>query len=108
VPLGEDGSEAPLFAWVVIEDGRVLVSFDDTEMLARRIDLAAEIYGLSPAQTRLAHRLVDGHELGEIAASSGVSVNTLRTQLQRTFDKTGVRSRAALARVLLSTDAPTR
>ena len=108
VPLGEDESEAPLFAWVVLEDGRVFVSFDDAGMLARRVCFAAELYGLSPAQTRLARHLVDGRDLAGIAAAFGVSVNTLRTQLQRIFDKTGARSRAALARVLLTTEAPTR
>jgi DNA-binding CsgD family transcriptional regulator len=108
VPLGEDESETRILAWVLHEDGRTLVSFDDAAMLARRIDLAAAIHGLSPAQTRLAHHLVDGQDLATIAAASGVSVNTLRTQLQRVFDKTGARSRAALARVLLTTDAPPR
>lgn len=108
VPLGEQESETPLVAWVVLEDGRVLVSFDDTAMLTRRVHLAAQLYRLSPAQTRLARHLVDGRDLAEIAAASGVSVNTLRTQLQRVFDKTGARNRAALTRVLLSTDTPTR
>jgi DNA-binding CsgD family transcriptional regulator len=106
--LGEQGSEIPIVAWVVPEDGRVLVSFDDTAMLTRRVHLAAELYRLSPAQTRLARHLVDGQDLADIAAASGVSVNTLRTQLQRVFDKTGARNRAALTRVLLSTDTPTR
>ncbi|MGO8126830.1 LuxR family transcriptional regulator, partial [Rhizobium ruizarguesonis] len=36
----------------------------------------------------------------------GVSVNTLRTQLQRIFYKTGVRSHAAFVLVLLSAWAP--
>jgi DNA-binding CsgD family transcriptional regulator len=108
VPLGERESETPLVAWVVIEDGRVLLSFDDTAMMTRRVRLAAELYGLSPAQTRLARHLVDGQDLAQIAAASGVTVNTLRTQLQRIFDKTGARSRAALVRALLSIDTPTR
>ena len=107
VPLGERGSETPLLAWVGIEDGRVLVSFDDTSMLARRVQFAAELHGLSLAQTRLARQLVDGQDLAAIAEATGVSVNTIRTQLQRIFDKTGARNRAALTRVLLSIDTPT-
>lgn len=107
VPLGEQESDIPLVAWIVIEDGRVLVSFDDAAMLTRRVHFAAELYGLSQAQTRLACHLVDGQDLAEIATTTGVTVNTLRTQLQRIFDKTGVRNRAALTRVLLSTDTPT-
>lgn len=37
-----------------------------------------------------------------------VSVNTVRTQLQRIFDKAGARSQAALIRTLLATQNPTR
>jgi DNA-binding CsgD family transcriptional regulator len=106
VLLGEAEAETPTVAWVVIEDGRVLVSFDDCAMLTRRVHFAAELHGLSPAQARLARHLVDGEGLSEIAATFGVSVNTLRTQLQRIFDKTGVRNRTALTRILLSADTP--
>ena len=77
-------------------------------MVARRVELAAEIYGLSPAQIRLARLIVDGHDLAAAADALGVSVNTLRTQLQRIFDKTGVRSQSALVRALLSAEAPAR
>jgi DNA-binding CsgD family transcriptional regulator len=108
VLLGEQEAELPTVAWVGIEDGRVLVSFDDTAMLSRRVHFAAALYGLSPAQARLARDLVGGQGLAEIATGSGVSVNTLRTQLQRIFDKTGARSRAALTRVLLLTDTRSR
>lgn len=108
VALGEDGAGVPLYCWVLLEDGKVLVSFDDAETVARRIDGAQEIYGLSPAQVRLARLIVDGHDLAGAADLLAVSVNTLRTQLQRMFDKTGVRSQAALVRSLLSTDPPKR
>ena len=69
---------------------------------------AREVYGLSPAQVRLARLIVDGQDLAAAADLLGVSVNTLRTQLQRIFDKTGVRSQAALVRALLSAEAPTK
>jgi DNA-binding CsgD family transcriptional regulator len=108
VALGEDAAEVPLHCWVLLEDGRVLVSFDDAETVARRIVAAKEIYGLSPAQVRLARAIVEGHDLAAASGLLGVSVNTLRTQLQRVFDKTGVRSQAALVRVLLSVEAPTK
>ncbi|MBP7001863.1 hypothetical protein [Amaricoccus sp.] len=84
----------------------MLVAFDDAAMLARRLRAAAGVFRLSPAQTRLALGLLEGRDLGAIAAGAGVSVNTLRTQLQRMFDKTGARSRAALVGLLLGTDAP--
>jgi DNA-binding CsgD family transcriptional regulator len=108
VALGEDAAGVPLFCWVLLEDGKALISFDDAETVARRIASAREVFGLSPAQTRLARLIVDGQDL--VAASNllGVSVNTLRTQLQRIFDKTGVRSQAALVRALLSAEAPAK
>ena len=98
----------PLHCWVLLEDGRALVSFDDAETVARRIASAREVFGLSPAQTRLARLIVDGQDLAAASDHLGVSVNTVRTQLQRIFDKTGVRSQSALVRALLSADAPTK
>ena len=108
VTLGDDGPGVPLYCWVLLEDGKVLVSFDDAATIARRITGAQEVYGLSPAQVRLARLIVDGHDLAAAADLLAVSVNTLRTQLQRIFDKTGVRSQAALVRSLLSADAPNK
>jgi DNA-binding CsgD family transcriptional regulator len=98
----------PLFCWVLTEDGKALVSFDDARMVAGKIKTAAEIYGLSPAQARLARLIVDGHDLAGAAGVLGVSINTLRTHLQRMFDRTGARSQAALVGVLLSAEAPTK
>jgi DNA-binding CsgD family transcriptional regulator len=107
VPLGEDEAAALLYCWVLLEDGKALVSFDDAHMVARRIQLAEAIYHLSPAQVRLAHLIVDGHDLAAASDILGVSVNTLRTHLQRIFDKIGVRNQAALVRTLLSVEVPT-
>ena len=108
VPLGESEAAAPLYCWVVLEDGKALVSFDDAAMTGRRIELAGAIYGLSPAQVRLARLIVEGHDLATASDMLGVSVNTLRTHLQRMFDRTGVRSQAALVGTLLSAEAPTK
>ncbi|TDW25266.1 DNA-binding CsgD family transcriptional regulator [Rhizobium azibense] len=108
VTLGEDAAGVSLYCWVLLEDGRVLISFDDAETIERRIACAREVFSLSPAQTRLARLIVDGLELAAASDVLQVSVNTLRTHLQRIFDKTGVRSQAALVRTLLSTEAPTK
>lgn len=108
VPLGEDDDAVPLFCWVILEDGRALVSFDDAQTLSRRIELAADIYDLSPAQIRLARLIVEGRDLAAASGTLGVSINTLRTHLRRMFDRTGVRSQAALVRVLLSAEPPTK
>ena len=54
VLLGENDAAVPLYCWVVLEDGKALVSFDNALMVTNRIEQAATIYGLSPAQVRLA------------------------------------------------------
>jgi DNA-binding CsgD family transcriptional regulator len=108
VSLGADDAAVPLYCWVLLEDGRALVSFDDAATLARRMAGAQEIYGHSRAQVRLARAIVEGHDLAAAAGLLGVSVNTVRTQLQRIFDKTGVRSQTALIRALLSAEPPVR
>jgi DNA-binding CsgD family transcriptional regulator len=106
--LGEDDAGFPGYAWVVIEDGNKLVSCEDDERLARRIALAAGLYGLSAAQTALARLRVDDHVLAAAADAQNVSVNALRTQLRRIFDRTGAPSQSALVHVLLSAEAPTK
>jgi DNA-binding CsgD family transcriptional regulator len=108
VPLGEAEDATPLHCWVILEDGKAHVAFDDAGMATRRVAAAAAVFGLSPAQVRLARLVLDGHDLGAAADRLGVSVNTLRTHLQRMFDKTGARSQAALVRALLSVEAPVR
>jgi DNA-binding CsgD family transcriptional regulator len=108
VPLGRDDAGAPMHCWVIVEDGKTLVAIDDAESVARRIERAREVYHLSPAQVRLAALIVEGHDLIAAAATLGVSVNTLRTQLQRIFEKTGVRGQPALVGVLLSVRPPVR
>jgi DNA-binding CsgD family transcriptional regulator len=107
VILGEDGNAAPIFCWVLLEDGKILVSFNDEHLLKRRIAIAQGIYGLSAAQTQLAMHIAEGHDLSVAAKALGVSVNTVRTHVQRMFDKTGAHSQSALVGLLLSAEAPT-
>ena len=57
-------------------------------------------FGLTAAEARLAVLVGAGTGLPEAAARLGVSRETARTHLARCFDKTGVRSQAALARLV--------
>jgi DNA-binding CsgD family transcriptional regulator len=106
VVLAEDPTVGMPVCWVIADGGMVLVSFDDAGTTKRRLSAAALIFGLSPAQARLAALVLDGNDLAQAAAELGVSINTVRTHLQRMFDKTGVRSQPALVRVLLSVGSP--
>lgn len=58
-------------------------------------------FGLTPAEARLACALVKGDGLDTYAQSAGISINTARTQLQATFQKTGTRSQTDLLRLLM-------
>lgn len=107
VLLGEDDKACPLFCWVFVEDGKILVSLNDDQQVKRRVAVAQGLYGLTAAQTQLAELLAQGHDLAVAAERLGVSINTLRTHLQRLFDKTGARSQSGVVSILLSADAPT-
>jgi DNA-binding CsgD family transcriptional regulator/PAS domain-containing protein len=55
-----------------------------------------ELFGLSPAESRLAIALAQGRKLPEIAAEAGVKITTLRTQLQSIYRKVGVERQSDL------------
>ena len=108
LPIVLDGGHgAPAnVCWVVGESGLVLISINDRAMAAERLTAAALVYGITPAQMRVARHIIDGHDMVAAAKHLGVSVNTARTHLQRMYDKTGVRTQPALVRALLSVSRP--
>jgi DNA-binding CsgD family transcriptional regulator len=58
------------------------------------------LFGLSPAEARLARGLLLGRTPDEHARHAGVGVATVRTQLHSIFSKTGVRRQAELVALL--------
>ena len=106
VPLGEDDRGHALFCWVNAEQDRILITFDDAFMLRRKLEMVADTFALSPAQVALSERLASGHDLASAAADLGVSVNTVRTQVRRMFEKTGTHSQTGLVSLLLSMQNP--
>jgi DNA-binding CsgD family transcriptional regulator/PAS domain-containing protein len=60
------------------------------------------LYGLTPAECRVALLLGDGHASRKIANTVGVSNNTVRSQIKSIFAKTGVRRQGELIRLLLN------
>ena len=60
------------------------------------------LFGLSPAESRLAAALMQGRKLPDIARDIGVEVTTLRTQLSSILRKVGVERQVDLVRVLSS------
>jgi DNA-binding CsgD family transcriptional regulator len=92
--------------WVMARGGLILFCLSEQRITESRLEMAAMVYGLSPAQRRVAALIADGMTLNEIAERMKITANTARTHLQRIFEKTGVRNQTALVRILLSAAAP--
>jgi DNA-binding CsgD family transcriptional regulator len=63
------------------------------------------LFGLTPAECRLAMLLSDGHSITEITEMVGVSRNTVKSQLSSIYGKTGASRQAQLVRLLLQLPA---
>ncbi len=95
IPLGTEAAEerAPQAA--------IFVS-DPSLKMETTPEILERVYGLTPAEARLAKVLLSGRSLGECAADSGTSIHTLRSQLRQLLVKTGARGQADLLRILLT------
>ena len=62
--------------------------------------LLRRLYGLTPAEARVALAMLDGGSLVALRDRFAVSENTLRTQIQRVYGKTGTRGQSSLIRLL--------
>ncbi|MCR9139857.1 MAG: DUF4440 domain-containing protein [Alphaproteobacteria bacterium] len=102
--LGQDDAGLTQICWAILRDGKLLITFDDSDRLERQLNSAARVYGLSDAQERLVRHLVEGRDLSSAAGALEISPNTAKTHLQRIYDKTGVRAQPALVRLLLNAD----
>lgn len=85
----------------------VFVTDPEQEVAAQAEDFAG-LYGLTPAEARLASRLVRGMSPAQAASALGLTVNTVRTHLKRIFSKTETRRQSDLVRLLLTGPAPLR
>ena len=88
--------------WVKVSDARVYVIFGNTPNLDQQIEVAQVIHGLSETQAKIVALIAGGHDLSAIASQLGVTSNTVKTHLKRTFEKTGVNSQVELLRKLVS------
>lgn len=69
------------------------------------IETVARKFNLTPAEARLAAALASGAWLQNYAQTSGVSINTVKTQLRMLFQKTGTSRQVDLVRLLLELSA---
>lgn len=63
------------------------------------------LFNLSPAEARLAAMLADGLSLDDVATELGIRRNTVRSQLQAVFLKTGTNRQGDLVRLVWSSAA---
>jgi len=68
----------------------------------------AELFGLSPAERRLAAALMSGQTLTQCAVGFGVEISTVRTQLRAILEKVGVSRQTDLLRVLAGVQIASR
>jgi DNA-binding CsgD family transcriptional regulator/PAS domain-containing protein len=92
----------PAFAlWELLEPARVLVLIIDPSARSRAAASAIQAtFGLTAAEARVAVLVGSGLSGPQAAATLGISPSTVKTHLKRCFDKTGVHSQVALARLL--------
>jgi DNA-binding CsgD family transcriptional regulator len=80
-----------------------LIVADLDRQMEAPADLLGRVFDLTPAESVVLERLVNGLTLQEIADVSGTSRNTVRNQLHIVFEKTGTRRQAELIKLVLST-----
>jgi len=61
-----------------------------------------ELYGLTEGEARTAEALLEADRLADVAQKLGVTLSTVRTLLQRAFEKTDTHRQSELVRLLLA------
>jgi DNA-binding CsgD family transcriptional regulator/PAS domain-containing protein len=69
-------------------------------------DSLATLYDLTPSEARVAVQIFEGLNPTEAAEQQGVSENTIKTHLSRTFSKMGVTRQAELVKLVTAVTSP--
>jgi DNA-binding CsgD family transcriptional regulator/PAS domain-containing protein len=67
-----------------------------------------QLYDLTPAEAAVTIEVLRGEGLAAVAANLGIAIPTVRTHLQRIFEKTRTRRQAELVRMVAQSNAPLR
>lgn len=78
----------------------LLMVHDPSASDEQPLDVLAALYGLSPAECRLAAVLLEGLTMAEAAERLSVRISTIRTQVKSMFWKTGTHRQAELMKLL--------
>jgi DNA-binding CsgD family transcriptional regulator len=68
--------------------------------------LAVTLFGLTPSESAVFEQIAGGVDVPRTASALGIAPSTVRTHLQRIYDKTGVRRQAELVRLAGSLASP--
>ena len=80
----------------------VSVLIVDSESPAEpNLEVLRELFSLTPAEARIAGKLVLGRNVEEIAADAGISVETVRTHVKRVLSKTATDRQGELISLIL-------
>ncbi|WP_340150374.1 DNA-binding response regulator [uncultured Sneathiella sp.] len=82
--------------------GAVLFVSDPAEPVELSIDSICRLYGLTPAEGRLALGLTNGDKLDDLAEQWGVSMHTVRSQLRQIFRKTDTSRQSEVVKLILT------
>ncbi|MDO9563419.1 MAG: LuxR C-terminal-related transcriptional regulator, partial [Bradyrhizobium sp.] len=66
------------------------------------VELMRSLFDLTASEARVARGLAVGETLEEIAASGGVAISTVRSQLRQVLEKTGCARQAEVVSLLAS------
>jgi len=78
-----------------------MIWITDPNIVPRGVaDRIRDLYGLTPAETRLGVALLDGSSPREVAAALGIGFQTVRNQLQALYGKTQTNRQSALVLLL--------
>ena len=99
---------ASLSLWDAVNSGaRVMVQIVDPHASPdAQADRLRAMVGLTAAEARVAALIAGGLGNASVARALDISTNTVKTHLIRCYDKTGVRTQAALARLLTLVPVP--
>lgn len=93
---------SPLLAGTATEPLALIFLSDPKAIRKPSAEIFAQIYGLTPAEIRLAEALTDGQRLQDYAERCNISIHTVKTQLKHVFQKTGCERQSDLIREFLS------
>jgi len=79
---------------------QALVRIVEIDKGPERLGAHSHLFGLSRREIEIASALLEGHSIESLAASLGLSRNTVRNHLQSLFRKTGTSRQADLVRIL--------